>query len=129
MGSHGSVFTRFAKGASRAAGHKWSFIAAVVVILAWAAAGPFFHYSDTWQLTINTGTTIVTFLMVFIIQNTQNRDTEALHIKIDELMRANPKAHNALMALDEVPEEELNRMLHGYEKMAHQTQQALKKRK
>lgn len=128
MGGKGSFFSHFTKAASRAAGHKATFLAAVLVVMAWALAGPLFHFSDTWQLTINTGTTVVTFLMVFVIQNTQTRDTEALHLKVDELLRALPEAHNALMDLQDLPEEELHRMLRGYEKMAHETQQAIERR-
>jgi low affinity Fe/Cu permease len=129
MGSHGSVFSRFTKAAARAAGHQATFLAALLLILAWAAAGPLFKFSDTWQLTINTGTTIITFLMVFVIQNTQSRDTEAIHIKLDELLRANPKAANALMDLEDLPEEELHRMLQGYERLAQQTSDTLEKKR
>ena len=124
----GSAFSRFSKWTARATGHQATFIAALLIILAWAVAGPIFRFSDTWQLTINTGTTIVTFLMVFIIQNTQTRDTEALHIKVDELLRALPKAKNALMGLEELSEDELHRMLKGYEAMAGKARQALKRR-
>jgi low affinity Fe/Cu permease len=85
---HGSPFTRFARWASRATGHPATFVTAVLIIVVWALTGPIFGFSDTWQLVINTGTTIVTFLMVFLIQNTQNRDSEALQLKLDELIRA-----------------------------------------
>ena len=88
------------------------------IVLLWLATGPIFHYSDTWQLVINTGTTIVTFLMVFLIQNTQNRDTEALQLKLDELIRANTHARNRLLELEDLDEEELDRLKAGYQKLA-----------
>ena len=103
-----SLFTRFAKWGSRAAGRPAAFTLAVLTLLVWAISGPLFGFSDTWQLIINTGTTVVTFLMVFLIQNTQNRDSEALHVKLDELIRANKGAHNALLDL-----EELDRQVEG----------------
>ncbi|MBL7985920.1 MAG: low affinity iron permease family protein, partial [Flavobacteriales bacterium] len=105
-----SPFTRFAKKTSTFTGKPITFILAVGVILAWAVTGPLFHYSDTWQLVINTSTTIVTFLMVFLIQNTQNRDTEALQIKLDELIRAQQEANNALLDLEEMDDKELDRI-------------------
>jgi len=91
---------------------------AVAVILAWVITGPIFKFSDTWQLVINTGTTIVTFLMVFLIQNTQNRDSETVQIKLDELIRAVKGAHNALLDLEELEDEELDRMRAYYERIA-----------
>jgi low affinity Fe/Cu permease len=111
-------FSRFAKWASRFTGRPQSFALAVVVILVWVVTGPIFRFSDTWQLVINTATTIVTFLMVFLIQNTQNRDTEAIQIKLDELIRSTAGAHNALLDLEELDEELLNRFRGQYEALA-----------
>jgi len=105
-----SWFGRIAKGTARVTGRPATFAAAVLIVLAWAATGPVFHYSDTWQLVINTGTTILTFLMVFLIQNTQNRDAEAVQVKLDELIRCMKGAHNALLDLEELTEEDLNRI-------------------
>ena len=107
-------YTRFAKRSARLAGRPATFSLAVCVLLAWLITGPLFDFSDTWQLVINTGTTIVTFLMVFLIQNTQNRDTEALHIKLDELIRATQGAHNALLDLEELTQEELDEFRRRY---------------
>src|ERR671925_556463 len=102
-----SWFIRFAKWTSHKAGRPSAFITAVLIIAVWALTGPIFHYSDTWQLVINTGTTIVTFLMVFLIQNTQNRDSRAVHLKLDELIRALKGAHTAMVALENCTDEEL----------------------
>lgn len=103
-----SLFSEFSRFASIATGKPATFIIASAIIIIWAVTGPFFAYSDTWQLVINTGTTIVTFLMVFLIQNTQNRDTEALQIKLDELIRASGSARNDMLDLEEMDEKELD---------------------
>jgi low affinity Fe/Cu permease len=101
------VFHRFSHRVSNVAGSPWTFFTAVLIVVVWALLGSRFHYSDTWQLIINTGTTIVTFLMVFLIQNTQNRDAKAIHLKLDELIRSKRGARNALMDLENCTEEEL----------------------
>jgi low affinity Fe/Cu permease len=113
-----SWFTRFAKVTAHATGQPSSFAIAAFVVAAWAISGPLFHWSDTWQLVINTGTTIVTFLMVFLIQSTQNRDSEAVQIKLDELLRVSPGAHNVLLNLEELEEHELDRIRLVYVKLA-----------
>ena len=119
------LFTRFAKWASRATGRPGVFIGAVLIVVLWAITGPIFHYSDTWQLVINTGTTIITFLMVFLIQNTQNRDTEAMHIKLDELIRAVDAAHDSMMNLEELDEKELDEIRKEYEELAEKARNKL----
>ena len=121
-----SWFTRAAKAASHAAGRPITFIIAVTIIILWAATGPVFKFSDTWQLVINTSTTIITFLMVFLIQNTQNRDTEALQIKLDELIRAIENAHNALLDLEELDDEELDVIRKDYLELAKTARAKLK---
>src|SRR5438309_2914363 len=103
-------YSHFAKWVARISGRSITFALALGVIAAWAATGPLFRFSDTWQLVINTGTTIVTFLMVFLIQNTQNRESEALHIKIDEVLRSLRGAHNTLLDLEELDEHELEQI-------------------
>jgi low affinity Fe/Cu permease len=104
------VFRRFAHNVSTAVGRPGAFGLALLVVIAWAVAGPLFHYSDTWQLTINTGTTIITFLMVFVIQNTQNRDAQVMQLKLDELIRAVEQARNELVDLEDLSDEELHRL-------------------
>jgi low affinity Fe/Cu permease len=121
-----SWFSRFAKATSRAAGRPSAFGLAGAVIVVWIVTGPLFHYSDTWQLVINTGTTIVTFLMVFLIQNSQNRDSEALQIKLDELIRAHEGAHNALLDLEELEEHELDRIRLHYSDLAKRSRVELR---
>ena len=111
-------FTGFANWTARAAGKPFTFALCCLIILGWAVTGPIFHYSDTWQLIINTGTTIITFLMVFLIQNTQNRDGAALQAKLDELIRATHDARNAYMHIEKLPEEELDKMREDCEREA-----------
>ncbi len=123
-----SLFTRFARWTSHAAGRSMAFALAVMVIAVWAATGPVFRYSDTWQLVINTGTTIVTFLMVFLIQNTQNRDSEAMHLKLDELIRAVRSASNELLDLEECDEAELTRIHQRYARLASEARERLEQR-
>jgi low affinity Fe/Cu permease len=121
-----SHFTRFAKGTSRLVGRPAAFVVAMLVVLAWLITGPLFGYTDSWQLVINTGTTIVTFLMVFLIQNTQNRDAEAVQVKLDELLRATAGAHNALLDLEELEEQELDDIRAGYERLAERARAGLR---
>jgi low affinity Fe/Cu permease len=122
-----SLFARFAKWTARATGRPTAFALAVTVIAVWGLTGPLFGFSDTWQLVINTGTTIVTFLMVFLIQNTQYRDSEAIQIKLDELIRAVDGAHNALLDLEELEDHELDRIHATYERLAHLARQELRR--
>jgi low affinity Fe/Cu permease len=119
-------FSRFAKWIAFNTGRPLAFRLALFVVVAWALTGPIFHYSDTWQLVINTGTTIVTFLMVFLIQHTQNRDSQALHVKLDELIRAISGARNCLIDLDELTDEELNRIQSHYAKLARKSKDELR---
>ncbi|MGH8672568.1 MAG: low affinity iron permease family protein [Burkholderiales bacterium] len=114
-------YSKFAKVTSRFCGKPIVFVLAVGTIAAWIITGPFFGFSDTWQLVINTATTIITFLMVFLIQSTQNRDTEAIQIKLDELIRATQGAHNALLDLEELEEEQLDEFRARYELLARQS--------
>ena len=123
-----SRFSRFATAASRAAGKPTTFVAAVAIVVIWGFCGPAFGFSDTWQLVINTGTTIITFLMVFLIQNTQNRDAEAMQIKLDELIRAIEGAQNSLLDLEELEDEELDRIRDRYECLARTARDQAEKR-
>jgi low affinity Fe/Cu permease len=118
MESKAGWFAQFAQEISRFTGRPITFILAVTAIVAWAITGPLFGYSDTWQLVINTATTIITFLMVFVIQNTQNRDTASLHIKIDELIRVTEKARNVLLDLEEVDDKTLEALRADYGRLA-----------
>lgn len=113
-----SPFGRFARWTARQAGHPSTFGLAVAIIVVWALSGPLFGFSNTWQLVINTGTTIVTFLMVFLIQNTQNRDAVAMHLKLDEMIRAIQGAHNALLDIEELSEQQLEDIRDRYEELA-----------
>ena len=117
------VFTRLASKTSTVLGHAWVFAGAVAILVVWALTGPLLGFSNTWQLIINTGTTIVTFLMVFLIQNTQNRDTEAIQIKLDELIRATMGAHNALLDLEELEDEALDRFRGRYQALARKARE------
>lgn len=107
-------FSRFASRTAQVVGHPYMFLFAVVVLVAWAVSGPFFHFSDTWQLIINTGTTIITFLVVFLIQNTQNRDAKALHLKLDELIRSHVPARNDMIDIEKLSDEELDELEKRY---------------
>ena len=118
-----SVYAQFAKATSRFCGRPIVFVLAVGTIACWIITGPLFGFSDTWQLVINTATTIITFLMVFLIQNTQNRDTEAIQIKLDELIRATAGAHNALLDLEELEEEQLHAFRARYAVIARTARQ------
>jgi low affinity Fe/Cu permease len=113
-----SRFHLLARWAAMFAGRPATFLGALLVILVWAATGPWFKFSDTWQLVINTSTTIITFLMVFLIQNTQNRDTEAIQLKLDELIRCTQGAHNALLDLEDLTEQELEKVRADYSRLA-----------
>jgi low affinity Fe/Cu permease len=111
------AFGIFARKTSNILGSAWAFVLAIVIIVVWALTGPTFHYSDTWQLIINTGTTIVTFLMVFLIQNTQNRDAKAVHLKLDELIRALGPARNKLVDLEKLSDDQLKTLETEFEKL------------
>jgi low affinity Fe/Cu permease len=124
-----SWFSRFAKWTAHATGRPSAFAVAAGVIIVWGATGPLFGFSDTWQLVINTGTTIVTFLMVFLIQNTQNRDSEAIQVKLDELIRSIQGAHTALLDLEELEDEELNQIHAEYRRLAERARANLRRGK
>lgn len=124
-----SLFTRFAKWTACETGKPITFITAVVVVVVWAVTGPMFHYSDTWQLVINTGTTIVTFLMVFLIQNTQNRDSQAVQVKLDEIIRALKGASNEVLDLEELDEKDLQEVHDKYLKLAKEARNELDEEK
>ena len=111
------LFRKFAQVVSNIVGTPWVFILAVTVVAIWAISGPMFHFSDTWQLVINTGTTIITFLMVFLIQNTQNRDAKAIHLKLDELLRGVKGARTGLVNLEELSDRELEKLHKEFERI------------
>jgi len=118
-------FKSFANATSCAAGHPVAFAVAVAIIVIWIITGPMFHYSDTWQLVINTGTSVTTFLMVFLVQSTQNRDSTAVHLKLDELIRAIENAQNQMLNLEDLDDEELAAIRQKYVKMADKATDAL----
>jgi low affinity Fe/Cu permease len=123
-----SRFARFAKMAAHLSGRPSTFLLAAGLIVVWLVTGPIFGFNETWQLLINTGTTIVTFLMVFLIQNTQNRDSEALHVKIDELIRSTRSARNSVLDLEELEEDELDSLRDEYEKLAQRARKEMDER-
>lgn len=129
MKSVSKIFNDLAKWASRTTGRPMTFVLAALTIVIWGVTGPLFGFSETWQLVINTGTTIITFLMIFLIQNTQNRDTAAIQIKLDELIRAMEGAHNALLDLEELEDHELDRLRDDYEALAAKAREDLKQGK
>ncbi len=120
-----NLFTRFAEKTAHISGTPTAFILALITIIVWIVTGPMFNYSDTWQLVINTGTTIITFLMVFLIQNSQNRDTKAIHLKLDELIRVTEGAHTALLDLEELSERELMEICSRYKLIAKESRELL----
>lgn len=123
----GGWFAHYATITAGIVGHSIVFLAAFLIVVIWLATGPLFHFSDTWQLVINTGTTIVTFLMVFLIQNTQNRDNAAIQLKLDELIRSTQGAHNALLDLEELAQEDLEKIRADYENMAEKARNDIRK--
>jgi low affinity Fe/Cu permease len=118
------AFGVFARKTSAVLGSAWAFVCALLIIVVWAITGPTFHYSDTWQLIINTGTTIVTFLMVFLIQNTQNRDAKAVHLKLDELIRALEPARNKLVDLEDLSDDEMKKLEQEFSKVRKKAEAA-----
>jgi low affinity Fe/Cu permease len=121
------LFHKIAQKTSNAVGSAWAFILAILVIIGWAASGPIFGFSDTWQLVINTGTTIITFLMVFLIQNTQNRDARVIHMKLDELIRVTRSARNHLVDLEDCSEEELDKLEKEFQRLRKRDESKSKK--
>lgn len=126
MNTH-AWYTHFTKNFSKVAGKSLTFIFAMILIIAWLISGPFFNFSNTWQLVINTATTIITFIMVFVIQNTQNRDTEAMQVKLDELIRVSKKAQNVLLDLEDLDEEQIDALRKKYIDIAQSTRKDNKK--
>jgi low affinity Fe/Cu permease len=122
-------FHVFATQAANWVGTKWAFLAAILVIVAWLVSGPYFHYSDTWQLVINTGTTVITFLVVFLIQNTQNRDARAIHLKLDEIIKSIDQAQNEMIDIEHLSDEELQKLADKYQKVREECDTRSKRRK
>jgi low affinity Fe/Cu permease len=122
-------FSRFASKTARLVGHPVMFLGAIVSLVVWAATGPIFHYSDTWQLVINTGTSVLTFLVVFLIQNTQNRDAKAIHLKLDELIRSHSPAHNDMIDIENLSDEELEELEKRYAAICEENQARQEKKK
>jgi low affinity Fe/Cu permease len=126
---NGSGFHVFAMQAANWVGTKWAFLIALLVIVLWLVSGPYFHYSDTWQLIINTGTTVVTFLVVFLIQNTQNRDARAIHLKLDEIINSIDKARNEMIDIEHLSDDELQNLADKYQKVREEWDSRSKRRK
>jgi low affinity Fe/Cu permease len=122
-----SIFTQFSKITCQMTGRPVAFLSAMALVIVWGLTGPYFHYSTNWQLVINTGTTIVTFLMVFLIQNTQNRESAAMHLKLDELIRAMQGAHNALLDLEELEQRDLDKIRGNYLDLAKSAREAVQR--
>lgn len=120
------IFRKIAHAVSNAVGSSGAFVIAVIIIVVWGTTGPLFHFSDTWQLIINTGTTILTFLMVFLIQNTQNRDAKAIHLKLDELIRSVHAARNKLVDIESMSDEELDKLQREFEKIHREAEKRKK---
>lgn len=123
------MFSNFSKFMSVKLGQPISFICALLVIILWLITGPFFDYSNTWQLVVNTGTSVVTFLMIFLVQNTQNRETKVIQLKLDEIIRANSNTSNKFLKISELPDEELDQLLLHYESLAEEIKKSRSKRK
>jgi low affinity Fe/Cu permease len=121
-------FHVFATQAAYWVGTKWAFLTALVIIIVWLISGPYFHYSDTWQLIINTGTTIVTFLVVFLIQNTQNRDARAIHLKLDEIIKSIDQAHNEMIDIEHLPDSELQKLSDKYQRVREECENRAKRK-
>lgn len=128
-GGFAGAFGRFAAHVSWLAGSPWAFLAAAVVVGVWFLTGPYFDYSDTWQLVINTGTTIITFLMVFLIQSTQNRDAKAIHLKLDEIIRSIHTAHNEMIDIEHLSDQELSQLAKRYEAIRQECDEREQRRK
>ena len=122
-------FHVFATLAANMVGSKWAFLAALLIIALWLVSGPYFHYSDTWQLIINTGTTVVTFLVVFLIQNTQNRDARAIHLKLDEIIKSIDQAHNEMIDIEHLSDDELQKLADKYQKVREECDNRSQRRK